>query len=114
MMAGPRIDFIELPARDTPEVQDFYGKAFGWNFTEFGPTYSCTMTGDVDLGIQADPAERTKAILPAIRVGDVDAAFEDVGQAGGTITKPIFAFPGGRRFHFVDPAGNELAVYQGD
>ena len=113
-MAAPRIDFVELPAQDTPTMQGFYGAAFGWDFTAFGPTYACTMTGDVDLGIQADPAERTCAILPAIRVDDCDAALADVTQAGGTITKPIFAFPGGRRFHFLDPAGNELAAYQGE
>lgn len=113
-MAAPRIDFIELPARETEAVQGFYADAFGWDFTAFGPTYACTMSGDVDLGLQADPAEKTQAILPAIRVDDVDATFADVESAGGTITKPIFAFPGGRRFHFLDPAGNELAAYQGE
>ena len=113
-MPMPRIDFIELPARGTPAMQSFYGSAFGWDFTAFGPTYACTMTGDVDIGFQADAEEKTQAILPAIRVDDLDAALADVEQAGGTITKPIFAFPGGRRFHFLDPAGNELAAYQGD
>ncbi|WP_174275285.1 VOC family protein [Sphingomonas bacterium] len=113
-MADPRIDFIELPSGETPAMQAFYGSAFGWAFTAFGPSYACTMTGDVDIGFQADAEERTTAILPAIRVDDLEAALADVERAGGTISRPIFAFPGGRRFHFTDPAGNELAAYQGD
>ena len=106
-----RIDFIELPAASTEEAVRFYGAAFGWSFTDFGPTYACTMTGDVDLGFQADRAEASTAPLPVIHVDDLAAAFAAVTGAGGTITRPIFAFPGGRRFHFRDPAGNELAAH---
>ncbi len=70
------------------------------------------MTGDVNLGLNGQPDEALSAPLPVIRVDDLEAALEAVSKAGGTIAKPIFAFPGGRRFHFIDPSGSELAVWQ--
>jgi predicted enzyme related to lactoylglutathione lyase len=82
--------------------------------TDFGPTYSCTMTGDVDLGLQADAKEATRAPLPVIQVESLEATEALVLSAGGKITKASFSFPGGRRFHFRDPAGNELAAMQTD
>ncbi|UAK25328.1 VOC family protein [Sphingomonas nostoxanthinifaciens] len=110
-MQTARTDFIELPATDIAATTAFYESVFGWSLTAFGPTYACTMTGDVDIGLQADVAERTAAPLPAIRVADLEAALAAVSAAGGAITHPIFAFPGGRRFHFRDPSGNELAIH---
>jgi predicted enzyme related to lactoylglutathione lyase len=109
-----RFNFIELPAKDVAVSKSFYASAFGWDLTDFGPTYSCTMTGDVDLGLQGDAAEATSAPLAVIAVDDLDQALAAVEKAGGTITKPIFAFPGGRRFHFRDPSGNELAALKAD
>ena len=106
----PRINFVELPTSHLPASRRFYSDAFGMRFTDFGATYSCTMSGDVDLGLQADSAETTSAPLAVIAVEDLDAALEAITRAGGTITKPVFAFPGGRRFHFRDPGGNELAA----
>ncbi len=76
----------------------------------FGSTYAATTTGDTDIGLQADIAEATKAPLPVIEVEDLEAALAAVEAAGGRIIRPIFAFPGGRRFHFLDPGGNELAA----
>lgn len=107
-----RICFVELPVRDVAGDQRFYGAAFGFAMTEFGPTYACTMSGDVDLGLQADVAEQTRAPLPVIQVDDLEATEVAVRRAGGVITKAIFAFPGGRRFHVTDPSGNELAAMQ--
>ena len=95
-------------------AQAFYGAAFGWEMTGFGPTYACTLTGDVDVGLQADPAERAHAPLIVIQVEDLEQALAAVERAGGTISKPIFSFPGGRRFHFRDPDGNELAAHKPD
>jgi uncharacterized protein len=109
-----RICFVELPASNLASSRSFYTDAFGHAFTDFGPSYSCTMTGDVDIGLQADASEATSAPLVVIAVDDLEASFEAVGKAGGVITKPIFAFPGGRRFHFRDPSGNELAVLKAD
>jgi predicted enzyme related to lactoylglutathione lyase len=82
--------------------------------TDFGPTYASTMTGDVDFGLQADPQEMTAAPLPVIAVEDLEAALAAVTAAGGKIVKPIFSFPGGRRFQARDPSGNEIAVMQPD
>lgn len=107
-----RIDYVELPSVTAHEVtRGFYAKAFGWQFTDFGPEYSATTTNDVDLGLNGQPEEALAAPLPVIRVPDLEAAFEAVTKAGGTIAKAIFSFPGGRRFHFIDPSGSELAVW---
>lgn len=105
-----RICFVELPASDLSSTRSFYSDAFGLAFTDYGPSYSCTVTGDVDIGLQADASEASSAPLAVIAVDDLEAAFDAVSKAGGVITKPIFAFPGGRRFHFRDPGGNELAA----
>ena len=110
----PRPDFLELPVADVKAAQAFYGAAFGWEMTGFGPTYACTLTGDTDIGLQADAAEATRAPLPVIQVDDLEASLAAVTGAGGTIVRPIFSFPGGRRFQFLDPGGNELACMQAD
>jgi predicted enzyme related to lactoylglutathione lyase len=107
-----RIDYVELPSATAHELtRAFYARAFGWGFTDYGPDYAATTTGDVDLGLQGDPSGALAAPLPVIRVDDLEGAFDSVTRAGGTIAKPIFAFPGGRRFHFIDPGGSELAVW---
>ena len=111
-MARP--NFIELPTRDLAVSQVFFEQVFGMKMSGFGPTYACTLTGDVDIGLQADQAEATKAPLPVIDVKDLEATLAAVTAAGAPITKPIFSFPGGRRFHFRDPGGNELAAMQAD
>ena len=111
-MADPRIDYVELPSTTAHELtRAFYSKAFGFSFTDFGSDYSSTTTSDVDVGLNGQPEEALAAPLPVIRVDDLEAAFDAVTRAGGTIAKPIFAFPGGRRFHFIDPSGSELAVW---
>lgn len=109
-----RIAFIELPARDLGAARHFYSAAFGWGLTDFGPSYSCTMTGDVDLGLQGDMGEAPRMPLPVVRVDDIESAQAAIEGAGGSIIRPVFAFPGGRRFHFLDPNGLELAVMQSD
>jgi predicted enzyme related to lactoylglutathione lyase len=109
-----RLNYVELPVTDIGAASAFYEAAFGWSLTGFGPTYAATLTGDTDIGLQADSAEATKAPLPVIDVPDLEAALEAVAAAGGEVIRPIFAFPGGRRFHFLDPSGNELAAVQAD
>jgi glutamate-5-semialdehyde dehydrogenase len=98
------------PCTDLRQTKTFYETVFGWKLADFGPTYAATTTGDVDVGLQADKAEASSAPLPVIEVQDIEAAFRRVLAGGGRITEPIFNFPGGRRFHFRDPSGNELAV----
>ncbi len=111
-MADARIDYVELPSATAHELtRAFYAKAFGWQFANFGPTYAATTGGPTDVGLQGDPADALSAPLPVVRVEDLESAFDAVVKAGGVVAKPIFAFPGGRRFHFIDPSGNELAVW---
>ncbi len=109
-----RINYVELPVADAGVSKAFYEAAFGWQMKEFGPSYAATMTGDVDLGLQGDATEATRAPLAVIAVERLDDWPAKVTAAGGTIMRPIFAFPGGRRFHFTDPSGNELAVVEAD
>ena len=109
-----RLNYLELPVADTARAKAFYGAAFGWGFSDFGPSYAATTSGDTDIGFQADSAQQTAAALPVIEVADVDAALAAVEAAGGRVTMPVFAFPGRRRFHFADPDGHELAVMQVD
>ena len=107
-----RLDYVELPGTDIALTRSFYEQAFGWTMTQFAPTYAATMTGDTDVGIQSDAGERPAAPLPVIQVKDLETHLAAVEAAGGRILKPIRTFPGGRRFHFADPSGNELAVWQ--
>ena len=109
-----RLNYVELPVADVAAARAFYEAAFGWSMAAFGPTYAATLTGDTDVGLQGDPDDATKAPLPVIEVADLDATLAQVSQAGGTIVRPIFAFPGGRRFHFLDPSGNEVAAVTSD
>lgn len=109
-----RLNYVELPVKDVPVARAFYEAAFGWSLTDFGPTYAATLTGDTDIGLQGDAAEATASPLPVIQVDDLEAALAAVTAAGGAVVRPIFSFPGGRRFQFADPGGNEIAVMQAD
>lgn len=109
-----RLNYVELPVAEIGTAKAFYESVFGWTMTAFGPTYASTMSGDTDIGLQGDVAEATRAPLPVIEVGDLEVALDAVTQAGGTIVRPIFAFPGGRRFQFLDPSGNEVACLKSD
>jgi hypothetical protein len=111
-LSAARIDYIELPSSTAHELtRAFYAKAFGWDFANYGPTYSATTNGMTDVGLQGDPGKALSAPLPVVRVNDLEAVFDAVIKAGGIIARPIFSFPGGRRFHFIDPSGSELAVW---
>lgn len=107
-----KLNYVELPVQSTETAKAFFASAFGWDFADYGPTYAATTTGETDLGLQGDRAEWPGAPLPVIQVDDLEATLAAVTDAGGTISQPIFSFPGGRRFHFRDPNGNELAAMQ--
>ena len=109
-----RLNYVELPVRDIGAAKSFYETVFGWSLNEFGPTYAATLTGDTDIGLQADASEASSAPLPVIAVDDIEATFEAVSRSGAEIVRPIFAFPGGRRFQFRDPSGNEVACAKYD
>jgi predicted enzyme related to lactoylglutathione lyase len=112
MRATGKLDYIELPAigATLDRTKAFYSQAFNWSFTDYGPTYAAFGEG-LDGGFQADAAEAPPAPLPVLYSEELEATFDAVKAAGGIILRPIFAFPGGRRFHFRDPAGNEIAVW---
>jgi uncharacterized protein len=111
-MAKPenQIDYIELPATQIDATKQFYSAVFGWKFEDYGPDYTSFSDGRIAGGFSAGmPGGR--GVLVVIYSGDLAATQQKVAQAGGTIAKEIFSFPGGRRFHFTDPNGNELAVW---
>jgi uncharacterized protein len=110
MREDGKIDYVEFPARDLGAVQGFYAEAFGWRFIDYGPTYQAFDEG-LDGGFQSDGGEASTAPLVILYAQDLEAMEAKVRAAGGEIVRPIFSFPGGRRFHFRDPAGNELAVW---
>lgn len=109
----PRIDYVELPSLTAHELtRAFYARAFGWGFSDYGPDYSATTNGVTDVGLNGTPEDSISAPLPVIRVTNLESFADAVVKAGGVIARPIFAFPGGRRFHFIDPSGSELAVWE--
>lgn len=106
-----KLDYLKMPATGgtLDSVKAFYSAAFSWSFTDYGPTYSAYNEGleggfDADLDAVAKP-------LPVLYSEKLEETLAAVEDAGGKIVRPIFPFPGGRRFHFIDPAGNELAVW---
>jgi hypothetical protein len=112
MREDGKIDYVEFPSSDLPATKTFYAAAFGWAFTDYGPDYAAMNEG-LDGGFSADAADDGAVAKPLVILyaHELDAMAAKVAAAGGTITRPIFAFPGGRRFHFTDPSGNELAVW---
>lgn len=107
MREDGKVDYVELPGGELSQVKAFYGAAFSWTFTDYGPDYAAFEEG-LDGGFAAGEAQKPLVVLYA---HDLEAMEAKVRAAGGAIVKPIFSFPGGRRFHFTDPAGNELAVW---
>lgn len=109
-----RINYLELPAKNLKAAEAFYDKAFGWTFQWYGEDYLAFNDGATDGGFfKADLASRTEngATLLVLLSDKLEETYVRVVEAGGTILQEIFDFPGGRRFHFLDPNGNELAVW---
>lgn len=109
-----KIDYLELPAKGaSAECKRFYREAFGWSFTDYGETYAAFEGAGLDGGFNGEPDSPggSPAPLVVLYAHDLEAMEAKVRAAGAAIVAPIFAFPGGRRFHFRDPAGNVLAVW---
>ncbi|MDV7338774.1 VOC family protein [Terasakiella sp. A23] len=104
------INYIEFIVSDIQKTKDFYAKAFGWTYTDYGPTYTEFTDGQMKGGFE-EGEPRTGGPLIVLYGTDLDALAKAVEEAGGTITKPNFEFPGGRRFEFKDPDGYDLAVW---
>jgi len=105
------IDYIEFTVRDLAAAKQFYAKAFGWSFTDYGPDYAGIHGTDREVGgLHQTNEVRTSGPLVILYSTDLEGSVAAVRSAGGRILKEPFSFPGGRRFHFADPSGNELAV----
>lgn len=106
------IDYIEFAETDLEVAKAFYATAFGWSFEDYGPDYAGIKGEGMEVGgLRRDSEVRPGGPLVILYSNDLEGSVEAVTAAGGTILKPIYKFPGGRRFHFADPAGNELAVW---
>jgi uncharacterized protein len=106
-----QIDYIELPVVDIPKTKTFYASVFGWKFEDYGPDYTSFSDGRLAGGFDKSAPLPVKGILLVIYASDLEGTLAKVKAAGASISKEIFSFPGGRRFHFADPSGNELAVW---
>lgn len=110
-----KIDYIELSAHDLDLAKQFFSEAFGWAFTDYGPEYTAFFRAEAGLdgGIfKSDPETKPRTgALVIFYSNDLERAMQKITDAGGTVVKPTFLFPGGRRFHFCDPCGNEYALW---
>jgi len=114
MNGHEKINYVELPARDIEKAKAFFSAAFGWSFTDYGPDYTAFADQGLDGGFFKSDLTVSTATGSALIVfysARLEQTQAKVEQTGGTIIKPIFSFPGGRRFHFADPNGNEYAVW---
>ena len=112
MSVEKRIDYVEIPVTDLEKTREFFVALFGWEFTEYGPDYFSFDDGRLTGGIRRseEPAPAS-GVLIVFFSEDLERDYERVKELGATISQEIFAFPGGRRFHFADPAGTEFAIW---
>lgn len=106
-----RIDYVEIPVTDMDTSKLFYTSAFGWTFKDYGPTYASFFDGRLGGGLTQVESMSSGGVLIVIYAVDLEIALRRIKSAGGQIVKEIFTFPGGRRFHFSDPSGNEMAIW---
>lgn len=109
-----KINYVEFPAKDIEIAKKFFSDAFGWSFVDYGPDYVAIENAGLDGGFFASDkvaSTNTGSVLVVLYSDELEETAEKVKSAGGEIIKDIFSFPGGRRFHFSDPNGNEYAVW---
>jgi predicted enzyme related to lactoylglutathione lyase len=109
-----QIDYVELPANDLDAVESFYSKTFGWEFTDWGSQYRSFSDGALEGGFRKDTETShtsTGGTLLVLYAENLEATLANVVAHGGRISVDIASFPGGRRFQFLDPHGNELGVW---
>ncbi len=105
------INYVEFKAQDLQKIKEFYTSSFDWIFTDYGPTYSAFSESGLEGGFEKTESEIVNGALIILYNKNLDLVKNRIIEAGGKISKDIFSFPGGRRFHFVDPSENELAVW---
>ncbi len=114
MSEHEKIDYLEFPASDLSAEKAFFGAIFGWSFVDHGPDYVAFSKAGVEGGFHRSAlSAKTEggSALVVFYSRDLEQTLTKIEKAGGSIIKPIFSFPGGRRFHFCDPCGNEFAVW---
>jgi len=112
MRAEGQVDYVEIPVTDLEKTRDFFAELFGWSFQEWGPDYFSFNDGRLDGGLRrAEGAAPASGVLLIFFSDDLERDEKRVKTLGATISQEPFSFPGGRRFHFVDPAGTEFAMW---
>lgn len=114
MQQHEKIDYVEFPATDLEATKSFFTKAFGWKFTDYGPEYSSFANEGINGGVfksKKKATTETGSTLIIFYSEDLEGTQRKVEDAGGKIIKQTYSFPGGRRFHFTEPSGNEFAVW---
>ncbi len=114
MNESGKINYIEIPVRDILATKRFFGEVFHWTFTDYGPDYIAIDNAGIDGGFFTSDLVVTTdrgSVLVVLYSSELETTLNKVKAAGGEIIKDIFSFPGGRRFHFSDPSGNEYAVW---
>lgn len=109
-----KLNYVEFPSRNLQQTKAFFEQAFGWSFVDYGPDYTAFSDQGLDGGFfKSDGYSSTVrgAALLVFYSSAIEATLAKVVAAGGDIIKPVFVFPGGRRFHFTEPSGNEFAVW---
>lgn len=109
-----KINYVEIPARNLEETKKFFTKAFDWSFIDYGPDYIAIENAGLDGGFyKSDDVSTIKdgSVLVVLYSCELEATLKKIETSGGKIEQEIFSFPGGRRFHFSDPNGNEYAVW---
>jgi hypothetical protein len=109
-----KINYVEFPAKDIEATKAFFSQVFGWSFVDYGPEYAAFTDEGLDGGFfqsdQSVSADKGSALI-VFYSNELESTQSKIENAGGALLKPIFPFPGGRRFHFSDPSGNEYAVW---
>jgi len=106
-----KIDYVEFNSAAIGKSKAFFAEAFGWGFVDYGPAYQAFDGAGIDGGLDGMGGSAPGRALVILKADDLEAAEARVKAAGGEIVEPIYRFPGGRRFHFREPGGNELAVW---
>lgn len=113
-MSNNKINYLEIQVKSVGDTKKFFSAVFGWDFTDYGDDYTCFTNGGIDGGFYtSDKVHRVDTGSPLIVLysSDLEKTQIKIESNGGEILKPTYSFPGGRRFHFSDPNGNEFAVW---
>ena len=110
-MKNNQINYIELKAENLEAIKTFYSKCFNWIFTDYGPHYVAFSESGLEGGFEKSNSKIVNGVLIVLYHENLDLVKNNIVGFGGKISKDIFSFPGGKRFHFLDPSGNELAVW---